>query len=279
MTAFFLTLPAADDLLLLAVIFTLLTLSALVGQSVSQTMAEEQTGGAVVLTGATLTLSGLLTGFVFSVALGGWAAREHAEVGEAMAIARAAEYVSLLPGTSGEEVAPLLRRYLDVRIRFYREQTPAGSRGWLHMAGDVQRRLWDRVSRAALREPGPLMPPVLSAFGALMASRQQAVAVWQRQIPDAAWAVLLLFAMSACFLVGHHPARGGRRNVYVLLLPGLTAVTLFMMAEIDLPGEGMIRVMPDDLEHLTLTAGILQEGQTLQHPVTHVRGTQAAVIP
>ncbi|MCB4812547.1 hypothetical protein QDQ39_06940 [Providencia rettgeri] len=33
----------------------------------------------------------------------------------------------------------------------------------------------------------------------------------------------------------------------ILILPSLTTLALFMIAEIDVPGEGMIHVTPDDL--------------------------------
>ncbi|OBY37158.1 hypothetical protein PR729_09025 [Providencia rettgeri] len=37
------------------------------------------------------------------------------------------------------------------------------------------------------------------------------------------------------------------KNWLILILPSLTTLALFMIAEIDVPGEGMIHVTPDDL--------------------------------
>jgi hypothetical protein len=38
----------------------------------------------------------------------------------------------------------------------------------------------------------------------------------------------------------------------MLVLPFLTTLALFMIAEIDIPGEGIIHVTPDDLEALKI---------------------------
>lgn len=37
------------------------------------------------------------------------------------------------------------------------------------------------------------------------------------------------------------------KNWLIFILPSLTTLALFMIAEIDIPGEGIIHVTPDDL--------------------------------
>jgi hypothetical protein len=105
-----------------------------------------------------------------------------------------------------------------------------------------------------------------------MTSQHQTSAVWKRQIPDAAWLVLIVFAASACFLVGHQYHERGVHHFYLLLLPALTSLVLFVIAEIDIPGQGIIRVMPDDLEQLSasLMAGSVGKSRYLSAPVHHV---------
>lgn len=269
MTAYFLMLPAADDVLLLAVIFSTLTMVAYAGKMTGRIQTESACAGPGGITGPTLTLSGLLIGFVFSVSLSGFSARGLAELQETQSVASAWQYTILLPAAMQREVQPVLRTYLDDRIHFFREETTPGGQSWVRMAEMSQQKLWQTVVTEAGHTPSPVMASVLSAFNSLMTSQHQTSAVWKRQIPDAAWLVLIVFAASACFLVGHQYHERGVHDFYLLLLPALTSLVLFVIAEIDIPGQGIIRVMPDDLEQLSvsLMAGSTGKSRYLSAPV------------
>lgn len=272
MTAYFLMLPSADDALLLAVIFLTLTLAAYVGRMAGGTQTGSALAGSAVITGGTLTLSGLLIGFVFSVSLGGYSARGLAELRETQSVASAWQYTMLLPPATQRVVQPELKKYLDDRIHFFREETSTGGRGWSRMTEQHQRRLWQWVTPEAVRSPTAATASLLSAFNALMISQHQTRAAWKRQIPDAAWLLLIVFAASACFLVGHHIHERSAHHFYLLILPVLTSLVLFMIAEIDLPGQGIIRITPDDLEQLSdsIMAGNPGEFHELSVPIHHV---------
>lgn len=272
MTAYFLMLPSADDILLLAVIFSALTMAAYTGRMAGRVQRDNDRAGAAVVTGATLTLSGLLIGFIFSVSLGGYSARGLAELEETQSVAGAWQYTTLLPATTQREVFPVLKKYLDDRIHFFREETTVGGRGWSRMAELKQRQLWQAVAPEAGRTPTPVMASVLAAFNGLIVSQHQTNAVWKRQIPDAAWLVLMAFAASACFLTGHLHHERGIHPFFNLVLPVLTSLVLFMIAEIDIPGQGIIRIVPDDLEQLadSLVADRHGKFQDLLAPVHHV---------
>lgn len=272
MTAYFLMLPSVDDALLLVVIFLILTIAVYTGRMAGCAQTAHDLAGTTVITSATLTLSGLLIGFVFSVSLGGYAARGGAELRETQSIASAWQYSKLLPASLQREVQPVLKKYLDERIHFFREETSSGVRGWLRMTEQSQQKLWQMVAPEAGHSPTPVMVSVLSAFNALMTSQHQTRAAWKRQIPDAAWLLLIVFAGSACFLVGQqHPERR-IHHFYLLLLPVLTSLALFMIAEIDLPGEGIIRTTPDDLDQLSASLMVSNSGQPhdLSVPIHHV---------
>ncbi len=268
--AYFFLLPSADDILLLVVIFSTLIMSAYVGRFIYKSNVKVTTAEPVVITGATLTLSGLLIGFVFSVSLSGYSARGQAEVNEAQMAGSAIQYSSLLPDAMQKKVQPLLRKYVNDRIHFFREENDASGRGWDRETQESQQQLWRIVLPDKGHDLTPALSSVLKAYNALMTSRQKTNAVWKRQVPDAAWIVLLLFAMSACFLTGHqehaHPG-------YLLVLPLLTSMVLFVIAEIDIPGQGMIRVTPDDLEQVSarfLTDIPSADFYHLTMPVHHV---------
>lgn len=270
--AYFLMLPTADDVLLLSVIFSSLTMAAYAGRLTGHAQTPGTPAETGVITGATLTLSGLLIGFVFSVSLGGYSARGQADLRETQSIASAWQYTMLLPTATEMKVQPLLKKYLDERIHFFREETSPGGRGWLRMSEQSQQKLWQMVLPEAGHMPSPVMASVLSAFNALMTSQHQTRAAWKRQIPDATWLILIVFAASACFLVGHQHHERRAHHFYLLVLPVLTSLVLFMIAEIDIPGQGIIRVTPDDLEQLSMSLMAANPGKPhdLSVPVHHV---------
>lgn len=93
---------------------------------------------------------------------------------------------------------------------------------------------------------------LLAVYSELRTSQQQTTAVSRRKIPDAAWLVIILFSMAGCCMVGKQHS-GKRINHFTqLVLPLMMSLSLFLVAEIDYPGEGVIRVTPDDLELITL---------------------------
>ncbi|PWI77136.1 hypothetical protein DEO48_25970 [Enterobacter sp. CGMCC 5087] len=268
--AYFFMLPSADDILLLIVIFSTLMMSAYVGRFVYKTNVNDTAIEPSIITGATLTLSGLLIGFVFSVTLSGYSARGQAEVNEAQMVGSALQYSLLLPDVMQKKVQPLLKKYVNDRIHFFREDNDAAGRGWARETEEIQQKLWHIVLPDKGHDLTPVLSSVLKTYNELMTSKQKTSAVWKRQVPDAAWIVLLLFAMSACFLTGHqdlaHPG-------YLLVLPVLTSLVLFVIAEIDIPGQGIIRVTPDDLEQISaqlITNIPSAEFYNLTTPVHHV---------
>ncbi|PIJ48604.1 hypothetical protein BL250_15455 [Erwinia sp. OLTSP20] len=273
MIAYFLTLPAVDDILLLTVIFLLLVMSAWSGRFIDHRALKINPTGTAVVTGATLTLSGLLIGFMFSVSIRGYAARGQAEVREAQSVASVWQYSLLLPEATQQTVQGLLANYLEDRIRFFREGTRTQGQGWSRLSQENQYRLWLAIIPYAGHSATPVMASVLSVYNTLLTAQQQTHSVWKRQVPDAAWLVLMLFSMSACFLVGQQMAGGKENFPYLFILPVLTTLVLFVIAEIDLPGEGIIRITPDDLTLLseTLRSGSPSPFHELSLKVHHVQ--------
>lgn len=242
--------PAADDVLFFVMMLCALGLAAYLGQTASTLNASHEPGDVTLISGAILSLSGLLIGFMFSLSISGYAARGQAEIREALVISKVWQYTSLQPPGVQKKTKALLRGYLDDRIHFFIEDTGPGRRTWSRLSGEKLYQLWRRVVLEADLNPTPVMASVLGGYSELSASLQATQADWRRQIPDAA---------CASFLSGYQYRGKTGRHVFILLLPGLTALALFMIAEIDLPGEGLIRVTPGELQQLaallTSTAG------------------------
>ncbi|MEL5428859.1 hypothetical protein [Serratia nevei] len=245
--------PASDDVLLFAMMLLALGLAAYLGHTSYGTLVVNDSEDTSLVSGAILSLSGLLIGFMFSLSIGGYVARGAAEIRETLVIGKAWQYAGLQMPDQRKKIETLLKAYLDDRIHFFTEDSEPGRRTWLRFSREKQHQLWREVAAEASHNPTAVMASVLAAYSELDASLQETQADWRRQIPDVAWAVLILFASCASFLSGYQYRGRPGLHVFILLLPGLTALTLFVIAEIDLPGEGIIRVAPVDLRQLAST--------------------------
>ncbi|MEQ4958849.1 hypothetical protein [Enterobacter hormaechei] len=244
---YFLSPPSADNVLLLILSLVAFVMAAYAGRTCMPGEVHEETD---VIPGAVVSLAVLLTAVVFLVALDGYTGREQAQVREAQAAGRVWQYTGLLPQAQRSQAAVLLGEYLELRIRFYHESSGIGARTWMRLSQDRQMKLWHLAEDNAMTSPSPVAAKMLDAFSGLDAALQGTQAVWRRHIPDVIWAVLLLFAVSASFITGYQYRGMAVRPVFVLILPCLLSMSLFMVAETDLPGEGIIRVQPAELEWL-----------------------------
>lgn len=263
MISYYFMLPAADDILLLAVMLSLLIMSAYIGRYLHYSRNKPRAGGDIIITAGTLSLSMLLIGFAFSVSINGFTTLKLAQVREAQTIEKAWQYSLLLPASAQPKAQGLLRKYLDQRIHFFRDNSLQGGRSWNQLSEGSQQKLWLLTVSEVTHSTLPGMDSLLTAYSELRVSQQQTTAVSQRKLPDAAWLVIIVFAMAACCLTG----RLQRQGHSLLVLPVMISLSLFLVAEIDTPGEGIICVTPDDLEHVAFTLPPVNTG--VKHDPTH----------
>jgi hypothetical protein len=202
-----------------------------------------------VVQAATLTMLGLLVGFSFSMATGRYDLRKNYEEAEANAIGT--EYVRadlLLPAEEIPRVKALLREYTAQRLRFYT------AKQWDDIAqiradtDKVQDELWKSVSATASAQPTVLRSLALSGMNDVLNSEGYTQAAWWNRIPVGAWCLMAVIALVCNWMVGF----GAKRPIPRLLtvLPLVVAVAFFLIADIDTPRGGVIRVSPQNLLRL-----------------------------
>ena len=194
---------------------------------------------------AALTLLGLIIGFSFSMAVSRYDQRKNYEEAEANAIGTEYSRTDLLPADAAATVRALLSRYIDQRIRFYvtRDQRRIGQIDADTAA--LQNELWSAGSRAALAQPTPLMALVVSGMNDVLNSQGYTQAAWLNRIPVGAWALMELIAIACNALLGYKLV--GRGTRVLLILPIITSIAFFLIADIDSPRRGIIRVVPQNL--------------------------------
>jgi hypothetical protein len=201
----------------------------------------------VVLT-ATLTLLGLIIGFSFSMAVSRYDQRKNYEEAEANAIGTEYVRAELLPPADAARVRDLLRAYLDQRILFYsvtheREVPPINAK-----TEQLQDDLWSAVRGPASAAPSPITAVAVTGMNDVLNSQGYTQAAWWNRIPTAAW--LMMFAIAICsnIMIGFG-ARTRHRGLF-MILPLVAAISFFLIADIDSPRGGAIRVRPQNLEAL-----------------------------
>jgi hypothetical protein len=208
-----------------------------------------------VIQGATLTLLGLIIGFTFSMALNRYESRIGLEEEEANAIGTEYLRADFLPASEAEKVRSLLRAYVEQRVLFY-EAREIDERE--HVDADtarLQAELWAAVRAPATAQPSPLTALTVSGMNDVLNSQGYTQAAWTNRIPPAAWVLMASIALFATLLVGIgiRTRRDGFAWV-LLVLPVVTATSFFLIADIDSPRQGTIRVVPQNL--LDLSASI-----------------------
>lgn len=194
---------------------------------------------------ATLTLLGLIIGFSFSMATGRYDLRKNYEEAEANAIGTEYVRVDLLPAANGAELRSLLRQYTDLRIRFYTEGRFGNKTELNDATSAMQERLWIAASRPAIAQQTPVTALAVAGMNDVINSQGYTQAAWWNRIPTGAWLLMFAIALFCNGLLGYG-AKKWEPKIF-LLLPAAVAVSFFLIADIDSPRGGIIRVIPQNL--------------------------------
>ena len=198
-----------------------------------------------VVQAATLTLLALIIGFSFSMAVTRYDQRKNYEEAEANAIGTEYVRAALLPVEVAARTRALLSKYLDQRILFY-ETRDEGQLIQIHADTTMlQDELWATVQQAGGTQPTPVIALAISGMNDVLNSQGYTQAAWWNRIPIAAWAMMGLIAISSNALLGYGERRRGRLRL--LVLPVIVSMSLLLIADIDSPRGGVIRVLPQNL--------------------------------
>ena len=235
-------------LFLFVVTFLLLWLAAWIGMAIrsrQHELPENVRADYGTIIGATLTLLGLLIGFTFSMATTRYDLRKSLEEEEANAIGTEYVRVDFLPPGSASQLQALLRQYTDLRIRFYTARDQADLSRINADTASMQNQMWAMVAAAAKLQASPLSALASSGMNDVLNSQGYTQAAWWNRIPVAAWSLMFLIAVLSNVLLGY--GMHGRAVVLSVVLPLAVSISFFLIADIDSPRGGVIRIQPQNL--------------------------------
>jgi hypothetical protein len=236
-------------------LFSLLVLwlSAQIGLYVRRRWAlkdDEREDFSVVQT-ATLTLLGLIIGFSFSMAISRYDLRKNYEEAEANAIGTEYVRAGLLPAADSTAVRAQLRKYLDLRILFYRTRNQSELQQINADTAQLQAEMWSAVQVPAVAQPTPVIALAVAGMNDVLNSQGYTQAAWWNRIPTSAWSLMIAIAICCNLLVGYG-ARGAKANASLLfVLPLVVSIAFLLIADIDSPRGGFIHVIPQNLVSLS----------------------------
>lgn len=240
-------------LLVFLLSFLLLWLSARLGVSVlrhRRKLEEDVREYFGVILAASLTLLGLIIGFTFSMAVSRYDQRKNYEEAEANAIGTEYVRADLLPSADAKKVRALLRDYLDQRVLFYTIRDEHQIRQIDARTAQLQGDLWSAVLAPAAAQPTPIVALAVSGMNDVLNSQGYTQAAWWNRIPIAAWGLMAAIACCCNFLFGYGRRNSKTEGAPLLVLPLVVSISFFLIADIDSPRGGVIRLNPQNLAGL-----------------------------
>ena len=201
----------------------------------------------LLLAGA-LTLLGLIIGFTFSMAVSRYDQRKNLEAEEANAIGT--EYLRadlLATPTDIARTRSLLVAYLDQRILFYVTRDPQRLEQIARRTAELQGGLWSSVRTPAEARRDPLSALAVWGMNDVINSQGYTQAAWLNRIPVTAWALMEVIAIFSCAFVGVGALAIKPHPLMFFILPLIVSISLFLIADIDSPLGGIVKVRAPNL--------------------------------
>ena len=230
--------------------FTVLWLSAYLGALTRKRLGSldaESRQDFGVIQGVALTLLGLLIGFTFSMAMSRYEQRKNYEEAEANAIGTEYVRAGLLPADT-TRLHDLLRNYLDQRVLFYTARDAQDLQQIGAATDQLQNELWSVVQDRAVAQTTILTSVAATGMNDVLNSEGYTQAAYWNRIPLEAWALLATIALGCNLLIGYG---AHRRPPLFIVLPLVVSLSFFLIADIDSPREGVIRMQPQNLLRLS----------------------------
>lgn len=196
---------------------------------------------------ATLTLSGLIIGFTFSMSISRYEQRKICEAIEANAIGTEYARAELLSLEDQVKLQSLLKLYLEQRVAFYMVNSTTSLEGIHARTAELKAKLWAAVIGSAPARSPAVDVLVIAEMNTILDAEGYTQAAWWNRIPTAAWILMFAIALISQLLVGYGTQNGRVNRVLPMILPLAVSIAFLLIADIDSPRSGVIRVSPQNL--------------------------------
>lgn len=240
----------SHPIVLLFVSFVLMSIAGWIGNTVLRArmpIAEDARDDFKLVQSATLTLLALVIGFSLSMAVGRYDQRKNYEEEEANAIGTEFVRADLLRAGEAAAVRSLLTHYLTLRIEFYQTRDTQRVAQIDAATADLQSRLWSAARDGATGQPNPLTALAVAGMNDVINTQGYTQAALWNRIPQAAWMLMMVIGVFCNALVGYGAENAKGKARLLLIMPITVSLSFMLIADIDSPRNGIIRVAPQNL--------------------------------
>ena len=194
-------------------------------------------------------LLSLLLGFTLAMVLSRFDLRKQLVVDEANAIGTTSLRAQMLPEPSRSKAQELLRQYTEARLEFSKPGTDSGtSQSAMNRSKQVQTDLWQQAVAVAQQSPGPITALFVNSLNETIDLDAKRRAALENRVPSPIWGTLVFLSLLTCLMVGYSQRQ---RFLPAMLVPPLMiAIVMSLIADLDTPGNGLIRVGQESIERL-----------------------------
>lgn len=205
--------------------------------------------------GAILGLLGLLLGFTFSMAVNRYETRRDMVLKEANAVGTTWLRAGLLPVAHRAQVKALLRRFVDVRLKYQRlSEDPVQIAEGLRLSAEIENTLWHHAEAAATEAPTPITATFITSLNEMIDTDAERITAHRNRIPSAVWVLLILVAASGCLTSAYGSGAQGARSAFTsVFLPLLISVVIVFIFDLLYPHQGVISISQQPLLDLQQT--------------------------
>ena len=212
----------------------------------------DREGPLASMVAATLGLVGFLLAFSFGLASSRFDARRELFLEEVNAIETTYLRAQLLPEPERTETRDLLRQYVDIRIEAVRpEDIPRA----ILQSVSLHDALWSLAVAANDKTSSPVFGLFIQSLNDVInLHSKRVVAGLRSRIPSIIWLVLYSTVALAMLLMGYHLGLKNRnRSIAIPAFALAFSVVLLLIADLDRPLEGLIKVNQEAIQDLRRT--------------------------
>jgi Ca2+/Na+ antiporter len=201
---------------------------------------DEKEANIGTMAGATLGMLAFILAFMVGSAADRFGTRRQLVVEEANAIRTAYLRAGYVPEPYPDEIRPLLREYVDVRLAAL---DPGAVEQALARSEAIHLELWARAEALARDYPSDVIALFVESTNEIVGLHALRLRAVNTRIPESLWLSIYALSGLAMLMVGLHNSFTGQRNLFglVALVLSFTAVIL-LIADLDRPTGGFLEV-------------------------------------
>ena len=195
----------------------------------------------VALRDGMFVLVGLLVGFTLALAAARYAERRSLRVEEANAIGTTYLRAQTLPSPVGDEAQELLKQYVNAKLEWDDAGFDASRKAVAeNQTKQIQDRLWKDIVEVTKTDRSAISAAYMNSLNQVIDLDEERVSALENRIPISVW--ILIFSVSAIAVFTRGLTLVRRFWLTTLLAPLTIAIVVALIADLDTPSRGLIRL-------------------------------------